>query len=50
MDKPGVRQVPEGSGEQQQQQQMEETGYEVICGASATPAVKVKVKLRETIA
>ena len=37
MDRPGVRQVPEGSGEQGK---MEETGREVICGASATPAVK----------
>ena len=33
MDRPGVRQVPEGSGEQRQ---MEETGCEVICGAPAT--------------
>ena len=36
MDTPGVRQVPEGSGEQGK---MEETGSEIICGAP-TPAVK----------
>ena len=30
MDRPGVRQVPEGSGEQGK---MEETGCEIICGA-----------------
>ena len=35
--RPGVRQVPEGSGEQGQ---MEETGCEIICGAPATVAVK----------
>ena len=37
MDRPGVRQVPEGSGEQVK---MEETGREIICGAPTTPAVK----------
>ena len=37
MDSPGVRQVPEGSGEQRK---IEETGCEIICGAPATPAVK----------
>ena len=36
MDRPGVRQVPEGSGEQGK---MEETG-EMICGAPTTLAVK----------
>ena len=36
-DRPGVRQVPEGSGEQGK---MEETGYEIICGALTTLAVK----------
>ena len=36
-DWPGVRQVPEGSGEQWK---MEETGCEIICGASTTLAVK----------
>ena len=37
MDRPGVRQVPEGSGEQKK---MKETGCEVICGAPTTPVVK----------
>ena len=36
MDRPGVRQVPEGSGEQGK---MEETGCEIICGAQTTLAV-----------
>ena len=36
MDMPGVRQVPEGKGEQRQ---MEEAGCEVICGVPTTPAV-----------
>ena len=33
MDKPGVRQVPEGSGEQGK---MEKTGCKIICGAPTT--------------
>ena len=37
MDRPGVRQVPEGSGEERK---MEETGCEVTCGAPTAPAVK----------
>ena len=37
MDKPGVRQVPEGSGEQGE---MEETGCEIISGARTTLAGK----------
>ena len=37
MDRPEVRQVPEGSGEQRK---MEESGREVIGGAPTTPAVK----------
>ena len=37
MDKPGVRQVPEGSGEQGN---MEKTGWKIICGAPTTLAVK----------
>ena len=37
MDRPGVRQVPEGSGEQGE---MEETGCEIICGAPTTLVVK----------
>ena len=37
MDRPGVRQVPEGGGEEGK---MEETGCEIICGAPTTLAVK----------
>ena len=37
MDRPGVCQVPEGSGEQGR---MEETAFEVIYGAPMTLAVK----------
>ena len=37
MDRPGVRQVPEGSGEQGK---MENTGCKIICGAPTTLAVK----------
>ena len=37
MDRPGVRQVPEGNGEQGK---MEEIGCEIICGAPTTLAVK----------
>ena len=37
MDRPGVRQVPEGSGEQGK---MEKTGCEIICVAPTTLAVK----------
>ena len=37
MDRPGVRQVSEGGGEQRK---MEQTGCEIICGASTTLAVK----------
>ena len=37
MDRPGVHQVPEGSGEQGK---MEETGCEIICGAPMTLMVK----------
>ena len=37
MDRPGVRQVPEGNGEQGK---MEETDCEIICGAPTTLAVK----------
>ena len=36
MDRPGVRQVPEGSGEQGK---MEETGCKIICGVPTTLAV-----------
>ena len=37
MDRLGVCRVPEGSGEQRK---MEETGYEVICGAPTIPSMK----------
>ena len=37
MDRPGVREVPEGSGKQGK---MEKTGCKIICGASTTLAVK----------
>ena len=37
MDRPGVRQVPEGSGEQGK---MEKTGRKIICGAPTTHVVK----------
>ena len=37
MDRPGVRHVPAGIGEQRK---MEKTGCEIICGAPATLAVK----------
>ena len=38
MDRPGVRRVPEGSGEQRK---MEETGCKIISGAPTTLAVKI---------
>ena len=37
MNRPGVRQVPEGSGEQGK---MEKTGCKIICGAPMTIAIK----------
>ena len=37
MDRPGVRQVPEGNGEWRK---MEETGCKIICSAPMTLAVK----------
>ena len=37
MDRPGIRQVPEGSEEQRK---MEKSGCEIICGAQTTLAVK----------
>ena len=42
MDGPGVRQVPEGSGEPRR---MEDTVCEVICGAPTTPSVTGQVKV-----
>ena len=44
MDRPGIRQVTEGSGEQGQ---MEETGCEVIPNAPTTLAVKGHVRSDE---
>ena len=41
MDRPGVRQVPEGSGEQGK---MGKTGCEIICGALTTLAVKGQMR------
>ena len=37
MDRPGLRKVPEASGERRK---MEETGCKIICGAPTTVAVK----------
>ena len=37
MNRPGVRQVPEGS---EKQRKMEKTSCEIICGAPTTLAVK----------
>ena len=37
MDRPGVRQVPEGSGEQGR---IEESGCKIVCGTSTTLMVK----------
>ena len=39
MDRPGVRQVPEGSGEQEKKKE-EKTGCKIICGSPTTLAVK----------
>ena len=46
MERPGVRQVPEGNREQEN---MEETGCEVICGARTTPAFKGQVKMKDQV-
>ena len=40
MDRPGVRQVPEGSGEQWRTGKNGETGSEIICGAPSSLVVK----------
>ena len=45
MYRPGVRQVPEGSGEQWK---MEETGCKIICGASTIPVVKRMMMMMTT--
>ena len=42
MDRPGVHQVPEGSGDQGE---MEETGCKIICGAPTTLTVKGKMMI-----
>ena len=48
MDRPGVHEVQEGGGEQEE---IEKTGCEVICGAPTTPAVKrqAEVVIRQTL-
>ena len=46
MDRPGVRQVPGGSGEQGK---MEETGREIIYGAPMTVAVKELMMMMMTL-
>ena len=43
MDRPGIHQVPKGSGEQRK---MEETGGEVITGAPTILVVKGQVKVK----
>ena len=43
IDRPGVRQVPEGSGEQSK---LEDTGCDIICDAPTTPVVKGRVKVK----
>ena len=44
MDRPGVRQVPEGSGDQGK---MEKTGCKIICGAPTTLAVKGLMMMKQ---
>ena len=46
MDRPGVCQVSEGSGEHRK---MEKTGCEVICGAPTTLVVKGQVKVKVNV-
>ena len=46
MDRPGVQQVPEGSGEQGK---MEKTGCKIICGSPTTLAVKGLMMMMMTI-
>ena len=45
-DRPGVRQVLEGIGEQRK---MEAVGCEAICGAPKSPAVKGQVKVNNVL-
>ena len=47
MDRPGIRQVPEGSGEQGR---MEKTGCKIICGATTTLGVKGLIMMMMMIA
>ena len=47
MDRPGVRQVPEGSGEQGK---LEKTGCTIICGAPTTLAVKGLMMMMKSLA
>ena len=44
MDRPGIRQVPEGNGEQGK---IAKTGCKIICGAPTTLAVKGQMRERE---
>ena len=46
MDRPGVRQVPEGGGEQGK---MEKTGCKILCGAQKTLAVKILMMMMMTM-
>ena len=46
MDRPGVRRVPEGSGERGKR---EDTGCKIICGAPTTLAVKVLMMMMMTM-
>ena len=43
MDRPGVRQVPEGSEEQGK---IEETGCEIICGQTTGNPFRVTIRIR----
>ena len=42
MDRPGVRQVPEGSGELGK---MEKTGCKIICGAPTVKGLKMMIMM-----
>ena len=46
LDRPGVRQAPEGCGEQGK---MEETGFEIICGAQTNLVVKGQMMMIMTM-
>ena len=46
MDRPGVREVPEGSGEQGK---MEKTGCKIICGAPTILPVKGSMMMMMTV-